>query len=117
MTQRTIAALGLCFLPLLAFAQDSHPSSLSTTVPSYARYEVVQSPLVAKLTIRLDRFTGETWQFVTTAEGGFAWQLIPRIGAAGDEKNQAELIISYLLAEFERKSPFLLMLTPECLGT
>ena len=85
MTRHINLVLGLCLTPVLAFAQDANPSSLSTTIPSYARYEIVQSPLLAKLTIRLDRTTGRTWEFVTTGKGGFAWQLIPRVGASGQK--------------------------------
>ena len=81
MIRQIVFALGLSLVPVLAFAQDATRPSASTTVPSYGRYEIVQSPLVASLTIRLDRFTGSTWQFVTTKNGDFAWQLLPRVGA------------------------------------
>ena len=60
--------------------------SLSSTVPDSARYEVVQSPLLAKLTFRLDRFTGETWQFVTKKKGGYAWQRVERLELSNDSK-------------------------------
>lgn len=83
MTRHIILVLGFCLMPVLAFAQDATPPSASTTVPSYARYEIVQSPLLARLTIRLDRITGSTWEFVTTKNGDFAWQLIPRVAAKG----------------------------------
>ncbi|TAM27239.1 MAG: hypothetical protein EPN62_00175 [Candidimonas sp.] len=86
MKRSTIATLCFCLTPILAFAQQRTLSSLSTTVPNYAKYEIVQSPLLARLTIRLDRFTGETWQFVNTAKKSFAWQLMPRISMAHDEK-------------------------------
>ena len=51
----------------------------STTVPPSARFEVVQSPLLARLAFKLDRFTGDTWQFVEARGGGYAWQKILRI--------------------------------------
>jgi hypothetical protein len=55
-------------------------------VPDYARFEVVQSPLLAKLTIRLDRFTGDTWQFVEDKKGDYAWQRMQRINIPNDTK-------------------------------
>ena len=61
-----------------SLAQE-HPANQSSTVPDSARFEVVQSPLLAKLTLRLDRFSGETWQFVETKNGDYAWQRMPRI--------------------------------------
>lgn len=69
-----------------SFAQEQNAVSLSSTVPDSARFEVVQSPLLAKLTFRLDRFTGETWQFVSTQNGGYTWQRIERIPLPNDTK-------------------------------
>lgn len=103
MPRHTILAIGLFLVPVLAFAQDATPPSATTTVPNYARYEIVQSPLLARLTIRLDRFTGRTWEFVTTKSGGFAWQAIPRVGASGQTftpgKVNYQLFTSGLMAK------------------
>lgn len=60
--------------------------NLSSTVPEYARFEVVQSPLLAKLAFRLDRFNGDTWQFVSKKKGGFTWQRLERTILPGDTK-------------------------------
>ncbi|HWG87460.1 MAG TPA: hypothetical protein VN679_06725 [Candidatus Acidoferrales bacterium] len=60
--------------------------SLSSAVPDSARFEVVQSPLLAKLAFRLDRFNGDTWQFVSKQKGGFAWQRVERIALPGDTR-------------------------------
>ena len=73
----------LCAVAEPSYAQEN-ASSFSSAVPDYARYEVVQSPLLAKLTIRLDRFTGDTWQFVETTQGRFAWERMPRIPLPND---------------------------------
>lgn len=40
------------------------------------RYEIVQSPLAAKWTFRLGRFTGRIWQLVD-ARDARTWQLTP----------------------------------------
>jgi hypothetical protein len=68
------------------WAQGENATSLSSTVPDSARFEVVQSPLLAKLTFRLDRFTGDTWQFVSTKDKSYAWERIKRIAVQNDTK-------------------------------
>ena len=86
--KRTFLVIG-CLLafgssPLLADGENA--TNLSTTVPDSARFEVVQSPLLAKLAFRLDRFSGETWQFVSTQDNSYAWQRIKRISVPNDKK-------------------------------
>ena len=68
------------------WAQGENATSLSSTVPDSARFEVVQSPLLAKLTLRLDRFTGDTWQFVSTKDKSYTWKHIQRIAVQNDTK-------------------------------
>ena len=59
----------------LAIAQESpKPVHQQTSVPPNARFEVVQSTLVARLTFRLDRFTGRVWQLVRTKADDNAWE-------------------------------------------
>jgi len=66
-------------IPVLA--QDN-PSDVhqSTTPPQGARFEIVQSELAARWTFKLDRFTGQVFQFSKTKEGDSAWQ---EMGVAG----------------------------------
>lgn len=68
------------------WAQGENATSLSSTVPDSARFEVVQSPLLAKLTLRLDRFTGDTWQFVSTKDKSYTWERIKRVAVQNDTK-------------------------------
>ncbi len=87
--KRTLLIIISCLLafgssPLLA--ESENPTHQSTTVPDSARFEVVQSPLLAKLAFRLDRFTGETWQFVSTQDNSYAWQRIRRISLPNDTR-------------------------------
>lgn len=78
----------LSFLLLLSLAAHAQENAinLSSTVPDSARFEIVQSPILAKLAFRLDRFTGDTWQFVEKAKGGYAWQKIQRIALPTDAR-------------------------------
>lgn len=53
---------------------QSEQSPQSTTLPEAARYEVVQSGLVARWTFRLDRYCGNVAQLVTAQSGAFTWE-------------------------------------------
>ena len=86
-----------------SLAAQERPASTSSAVPDTVRYQVVQSPMLAKLTFRLDRFTGDTWQFVEKAGGGFTWQRIQRIDVANDTKVNGkvnyQIFLSGILAQ------------------
>ncbi|HET8901235.1 MAG TPA: hypothetical protein VFM84_04780, partial [Holophagaceae bacterium] len=57
------------FCSVLA-AQDMPNAALQQTAPpANARYEIVQSPIVARETFRLNRFTGEVSQLVKSSMG------------------------------------------------
>jgi hypothetical protein len=63
----------LCTSASTAFALDS-ATHQTTTLPSDARYEIVQSPLATKWTFRLDRYTGRVYQLVKTKNDNLAWE-------------------------------------------
>lgn len=64
-----------------ALADDiSSPQHQMTSPPSSARFEMVQSPLAAKWTFRLDRYSGRVWQLVRTNDNNNAWEEIPVLG-------------------------------------
>lgn len=93
MNRSASVAITLCLMlgtgATRAMAQDfPAPAHQSTTPAPAARFEIVQSPLAARWTFRLDRFTGRVWQLVTTKEDDTAWEemvvagLPPGAGAA-----------------------------------
>ena len=64
-----------CSLPDTAIAQQLVKGAPQTTMPpADARYEILQSPLAARWTFRLDRYTGRVYQLVKMQEGGAAWE-------------------------------------------
>ncbi len=70
------AALALLMVSLFALpivAQESN-SPQRTAAPAEARFEVVQSELSANFTVRLDKYTGQTWQLRAMATGEVIWQ-------------------------------------------
>lgn len=57
--------------------ETASPPHQSTTSPSGARFELIQSPLAAKWTFKLDRFAGRVWQLVRTKDDENAWEEMP----------------------------------------
>ena len=63
-----------CVLANSAFAQLDADNHEKTALPSDVRYEIVQSPLAARWTFRLDRYTGLVYQLAETVNGDLTWQ-------------------------------------------
>lgn len=101
---RYLSILYLVQAPLLAVAQDAAPSvHQMTATPENARFEIVHSPLAAKWTFRLDRYTGNIGQLVKTASGGSAWDSMTVIGLPkvdGTSGPRFVLLTSGLAARF-----------------
>ena len=76
--KRIVLALALCAARIPAIAQDyPSPSPQQTSASPGARYEILQSPLAAKWTFRLDRYSGRVWQLVKTKDDDTAWEEMP----------------------------------------
>lgn len=76
MKNTTKLVLGLCFIALcLAVTQTAVSSeNQTTTLPEKGRYEIIQSPLNEEHTYRLDRFTGNVYQFAKTKHNENTWE-------------------------------------------
>lgn len=79
MKRIALVALLLC-LHQPAVAQSYDPPPQSTSPPVNARFEVIQSPLAARWTFRLDRYAGHVWQLVKTKEDEMTWEETPVLG-------------------------------------
>lgn len=56
-----------------------------TSMASDAAYELIQSPLVAKMTLRVNRITGQVDQLIKNARGALVWQSLGKpADPAGD---------------------------------
>ncbi len=84
------ATLSLVLLCTSSITNAQELSHASTTVPDTARYEIVQSQILARLMFRLDRYTGRTWQFVETQGGSYAWEMVSWGNADTTESNPGE---------------------------
>jgi hypothetical protein len=58
-------------------AVDFHPHE-TTTLPEAARYEIMQSSFAAKVTLRLDRWSGAVDQMVQRSDSSITWQAVQR---------------------------------------
>lgn len=68
------ASIALAFISP-TFAQDqASPQHQLTSPVTGARFEIVQSGVVARLTFRLDRYSGAVAQLVSTKSDGLTWE-------------------------------------------
>lgn len=73
--KRSIVAITLFAISTLASGQNyPSPAHQQTTTNAGSRFEILQSPLAAKWTFRLDRFTGRVWQLVVTKNEENSWE-------------------------------------------
>ena len=79
--KRSALAIALFAINTVAAGQDyPSPAHQQTTTNPGSRFELIQSPLAAKWTFRLDRFTGRVWQLVKTKDDDSTWEDMPVIG-------------------------------------
>jgi len=79
--KKTILWAPLCLIWSIYAQADDFPSPHQlTSPPSTARFEIVQSQLAAKLTFRLDRYSGHIWQLVKTSDDDNSWEEMPVLG-------------------------------------
>lgn len=55
------------------------PTYVSTTIPADSRYEIVQSNLAVILTLKIDKYTGDTYQLAVDAKQNTFWMKLERI--------------------------------------
>ena len=77
-TFKNLIAIMFLVLGLSAQAQDyPAPSPQYTSPVPSSRFEVMQSPLAAKWTFRLDKYAGRVWQLVRTKDDESSWEEMP----------------------------------------
>jgi hypothetical protein len=95
-----ISVLASSSLPLYA-QEEFRPATVQTSVPLTSRYEIVQSPLAAKWTFRLDKYCGQVSQLVKTKDDDVAWESMPVVGlikCLSDSRPRFQLFSSGLAA-------------------
>jgi hypothetical protein len=71
--RQVISITFVLFLAQLVSGQDRVVHDRSTAPPN-GRYEIVESPVLARLTFKLDRYAGRVWQLVVDKEDRFLWE-------------------------------------------
>jgi hypothetical protein len=81
---RQILILAILLLPFSgqAWAQETNRSQ-SSSAPETSRFEIIQSELAARITLKIDKYTGNVFQLVKGSKG-LSWQLIPAEKHPGD---------------------------------
>ena len=74
-----VGILVCSWLATAASAQLDAKVHQATTQPTDGRFELVQSPLAARWTFLLDRYTGHVDQMVESIFGSMIWQQMPVI--------------------------------------
>ena len=64
----------------------------ATSIPDNGRFQVLQSSLTAKVTIKLDKYNGSSWRLVTNNKGEWAWKEISRSKHLLDTKRNKDKV-------------------------
>ena len=75
MKQTILVAVLLVSFVGQASAQETNRNQISSA-PQTSRFEIIQSELAAKITLKIDKYTGKVFQLVKGSKG-LSWQLIP----------------------------------------
>lgn len=71
--KRILISLTFLFVALTGFSIDTYPSVQTST--EGGRYEIIQSPISRRLTFKLDKYTGKTYQLVLQSNSeDVTWQ-------------------------------------------
>jgi hypothetical protein len=69
-----------------AVGQDLNPAiHYATQSPPDARYELLQSALVVRITLLVDRYSGDVYASVRSNSDGLLWERIPRKKAQNEK--------------------------------
>ncbi len=72
--KKLISIILFCIIATQMFAIENY-SSVKTAIDS-ARYEIIQSSIARKITMKLDKKTGSTYLFVQKEDGTHTWDII-----------------------------------------
>ena len=87
--------------PSLALAQDM--GQVSTGTGASERFQIIQSPLAAKWTFRLDRYCGRIAQLVVDKNDEYHWEdmpVSPRPSCGKEARSHFQIFSSGLSAKF-----------------
>lgn len=76
-------------ISISAYSQNNNISE--RTDMADARFEIIQSPVARKYTIKIDKQTGETWQMVVNSKNKLCWEKLYKGSSSEDDtKNEGK---------------------------
>lgn len=97
----------LAFL-IYPFCLNAQKERAVTTYAPNGRFEILQSELARKYTIKIDKYTGDTWQMVLNYSGDITWEKIYREEAYGDIKKEDRINYQLFFSGFTSQDIFLI---------
>lgn len=70
----SVVLVAAAAFPALADVGDHTGIPQASATPPSGRYEIVRSSLFARLTFKLDKFTGRVWELVERKDEQLAWE-------------------------------------------
>lgn len=95
---------------VISFSAYSQNCNISErTDISDARFEIIQSPVARKFTVKIDKQTGETWQMVVDSNNKLCWEKLYKGAALElDTKNEGKNNYIIFMGGFATKDMFLM---------
>ena len=96
----------LALMPLFAMAADEDKDAQKTSAPD-GRFEIVQSQILRSNTFRLDKYTGDVYQFIMK-DTWYTWEKITRQGASKDTTPATQINYQLFLGGMQARDAFLM---------
>lgn len=97
-----------CCIASTSRADNATPNHQKTTVPPEVRFEFLQSPLAARGTFKLDKYSGAIYQIVKTKDDNIAWQEMPRNSHPLDKRHDGRVNYQLFTSGLAMKFTFLM---------
>ena len=87
--KRALLSLFVCLVAVASSSADEKQSVKTST--EGGRYEIIQSNIVRRLTFKLDKFTGQTYQMVKSSDDTLCWQEVEWYGNLFEENDSDKI--------------------------
>jgi hypothetical protein len=89
----------------MAAADNYH--AVQTSVIA-GRYEIIQSEIARKVTLKLDKYTGDVYLLVSTNDNNYTWEKMDRIGGFLDTVKEDTINFQIFLGGIALNDSFLI---------
>lgn len=87
--KRALLFLFVCLVAVVSSSADEKQSVKTST--EGGRYEIIQSNIVRRLTIKLDKYTGQTYLMVKSKDDTLSWEKMEWYGTAFEEEDNDKI--------------------------